>query len=232
MQRSVEPEWGDRIPADDPRALRLRQDLQHINALAKIDQVLADALLCHHGDAPPRSMLDLGAGDGTVMLRTAQRLAPRWKDVSVILLDQQNFVTEQTREGFSALGWKAETVADDVFRFLRQARPEIDIITANGFLHHFREPQLAELLELAARLSRLIVAADPRRTRLCLRLSWFAWVMGYSSLFRRDLTTSIKAGFKYNEISALGPRDANWVTQESEVGSFIHLFVAKRRVAA
>ena len=231
LPRCVEPEWGDRIPAGDPLAQRLRRDLQRINALAMTDRPLADALLHHCGGEPPRTILDLGSGDGTVMLRLAQRLSPRWKSVTVTLLDQQDFVSPETRAAFAALGWTVETKTDDVFRFLGQAKPGIDVITANGFLHHFHEPQLSTLLALAARVSRLIVAAEPRRTRFCLRLSWWVWVLGVSSVFRQDLITSIKAGFKHQELSALMARDTGWTTEESDPSAFIHLFVAKRRAA-
>ena len=34
----------------------------------------------------------MGAGDGSFMLRVARRLAPRWKNATVILLDQSSAV--------------------------------------------------------------------------------------------------------------------------------------------
>ena len=57
------------------------------------------------GDAKPRSLLELGCGDGTFMLRLARRLAPRWPDVTVTLLDRQSIVSEKTKAAFRALGW-------------------------------------------------------------------------------------------------------------------------------
>src|SRR5262249_480620 len=77
--------------------------------------IMAEALAEHWQGSGPRSLLDVGSGDGTFMLRVARRLAARWPDVTVTLLDQQNIVSGSTRKAFAALGWKAEPVHADVF---------------------------------------------------------------------------------------------------------------------
>src|SRR5262249_47022298 len=74
LQRSVEPEWLDQLAAKDPR--RHRRDLKLINALML-------QLAEHWQGSGPRSLLDVGSGDGTFMLRVARRLAARWPDVTV-----------------------------------------------------------------------------------------------------------------------------------------------------
>ena len=43
-------------------------------------------------DAPPRSLLELGAGDGTFMLTVARRLAASWPKIRLTLLDRQDIV--------------------------------------------------------------------------------------------------------------------------------------------
>jgi hypothetical protein len=89
LRRNVEPELADHIPGDDPSARRFRRDLSRLNAFAMTDRAMGRTLLKHSGEAVPRELIDLGAGDGTFMLRVAQRLAPRWRDVTVKLVDQQ-----------------------------------------------------------------------------------------------------------------------------------------------
>ena len=44
MQRRVEPELLDALPADDPRAVRSREDLRRINRLMGNQSVLGNAL--------------------------------------------------------------------------------------------------------------------------------------------------------------------------------------------
>ena len=119
LLRHVENELADHIPGDDPRARRFRQDLARLNALAMTDRAMARALLKNSGDAVPRELVDLGAGDGTFMLRVAQRLAPRWRDVTVKLVDQQDIVSAQVRNSFAALHWNIQTITADVFEFLQ-----------------------------------------------------------------------------------------------------------------
>src|SRR5262245_15249612 len=134
LLRNVEPELADHLTGDDPRALRFRRDLRRLNAFFMTDRVMARTLLKHWGGVAPREIVDLGAGDGTFMLRVAQRLAPRWRDVTVKLVDQQDIVGAHVRNGFGALHWNIQTVAVYVFEFLQKTQSSVDIVKADGFL--------------------------------------------------------------------------------------------------
>ena len=118
--RRLEAEWLDLLPADDPRAIRSRRDLRRVNLFMLQAGIMRRLLMRYAGDAKPRSLLELGCGDGTFMLRLARRLAPRWPDVTVTLLDRQSIVSEETKAAFRALGWHPRTVTADVFAFLEQ----------------------------------------------------------------------------------------------------------------
>src|SRR3984893_9054324 len=140
LLRSVEPELLDQMAADDPRVIRARRDLKRLNAVILQTGIMVRLLAQQWRAGRPRTILDLGAGDGTFSLSVARRLAARWPGVTVTLLDRQNIVSRETREAFAALGWQAEIVAADVLDHLEQIKsPGVDIITANLFLHHFRE---------------------------------------------------------------------------------------------
>src|SRR5947208_2277513 len=82
LPRRVEPEWLDQLAADDPRAIRARRDLRRVNAWMRNARSMASALRKH--GAHPRTILDLGSGDGQFMLRVARRLAPHWPNVTII----------------------------------------------------------------------------------------------------------------------------------------------------
>ena len=226
MLRIVEPELADHIPGDDPRARRFRRDLSRLNAFAMTDRAMARALLKHCGDVVPRELVDLGAGDGTFMLRAAERLTPKWRDVTVKLVDQQDIVSVRVRDRFAALHWNVQTIAADVFEFLQETS-NVDIITANGFLHHFTAEDLARLLGLAARKTKLFVATEPRRTHFAREASRFVWLLGGGDVIRRDVVSSIRAGFVGTEISASWPMRDDWVIEEREAGPFSHIFIAR-----
>lgn len=226
--RCVEPEWLDQLPADDPRAIRSRQDLRRVNALMMQTGIMARALIGNGAHLRPRVLLDLGAGDGTFTLRLARRLASRWPNVTAILLDRQDIVSRETRDGFAALQWKAETVTADVLEFLEQAGPAVmDVVTANLFLHHFPQEKLARLLARIARSASLFVACEPRRSTLAREAGRLLWAFGCNDVSRHDAVASARAGFRGNELSALWPQGP-WELHERPARIFTHCFVARR----
>jgi SAM-dependent methyltransferase len=182
----------------------------------------------HYGDGSPRRILELGAGDGTFMLRLANRLVSRWRSVEVILLDRQGVVSPETRDGFGALGWRVETVTADAFEYL-ECMPSlsVDIIAANLFLHHFCDKQLALLLaRTALACRRLFVACEPRRSAFALLGSCLTWAIGCNDVTRHDVVVSVRAGFLGAELSALWPQRPDFVFLEDAAGLFTHCFVA------
>ena len=228
LARVVEPEFLDHMAADDPRAIRHRRDLKRINAVIQQSGIMAGALARYWSQSAPRTLLDLGSGDGTFMLRVARRLASRWPDVTVTLLDQQNIVSGGTREAFAALGWKAEPVRADVFEYLAGMRgTKLGAITANLFLHHFSPEQLKALMAFAAQSTRLFVACEPRRNKFALELSRLLWVIGCSDIACKDAIISVRAGFRGKELSAGWPTQGGWELKEDAAKLFTHRFVAR-----
>jgi hypothetical protein len=231
--RRLEPELLDQLPADDPRAMRSRRDLTRINGFMANARAMAAALRAVAAVAgrQPRTIVDLGSGDGQAMLRVARNLARHdWRDVTVILQDRQNIVSAATRDAFAALGWHVETVSADVFDFLDRTRATpIDAVTANLFLHHFTDEQLTRLFSSAAKLAWLFVACEPRRAKFVVELSRLLWLAGCNDVSVHDAVTSARAGFAGRELSALWPTGAGgWQLQERPAALFTHLFAARR----
>ena len=228
MQRSIVPELLDHLPASDPGALRSRRDLVRVNLLMGHAAIMARSLL--RGADRPRVLVDIGAGDGSFMLRVARRLAPRWPDCRLILLDRQNIVSEKTRAAFAAVAWKIETVAADVFDFLAAADcPNADAVTANLFLHHFDDEPLARLLSLIAQRTPLFAACEPRRDAVASAGSRLLWAIGCNHVTLHDAAASVRAGFRGQELTSLWPRANGWDLQERAAGLFSHSFTARQR---
>ena len=228
VARAVRPEWLDSLPPDDPRAGRSRRDLRRINAWMQQAGIMAGVLASHCRHAP-RTILDLGAGDGAFMLRVARRLASRWQGLTVILLDRHKIVSAETQRDFDAIGWRVETVAADVFEFLQQDSPtDVDVITTNLFLHHFPQAELARLLALAAQWTDVLAACEPSRAPLAFAASQMVWAIGCNDVSRHDAVVSVRAGFNGDEISALWPKQKEWELHEWPAMLFTHCFVARR----
>jgi len=230
MKRVVEPELLDALPPGDPRAVRSRNDLRRVNRLMGNQSVLGRALDgIVHGSTSVR-LLELGAGDGTLLLRLARSRAKRWPKVKLGLLDLQPVVRAETLTGYREHGWDAQIVGADVFDWLAQSEPgQAPIIVANLFMHHFDGTRLQTLLNGIASRARAFVCCEPRRSRLALAGSRMLGLVGCNDVTRHDAVVSVRAGFNGSELSARWPDPDRWTLQESLAAPFGHRFVAVRR---
>ena len=106
MARIVEPELLDQLPASDPRAIRSREDLRRINRLMGTTGLLAKALDPLLADRPDPHIIELGAGDGSLLLRVAQARKTRWPPMRLGLLDMQPVVTASVLDRYRTIGWR------------------------------------------------------------------------------------------------------------------------------
>jgi hypothetical protein len=200
--RSVEKEWLDQLPAQDPRAVRSRADLRRVNALMGNARLIAR----HLGEA--RRIADLGGGDGSLM-RSVERKLKRKLEVTIV----------DRVAGLEAL------------EFLAAPGRPLDAIVANLFLHHLTEPELRRLFALAADRAPMFIACEPRRSRLALAGSRLVWSIGANHVTRHDAVVSVRAGFTGEELSALWPPAPGWTLSERSALPFSHLFTARRHAA-
>jgi SAM-dependent methyltransferase len=232
MCRVVEPELLDDLPPSDPRAIGSRADLRRLNSIMGHDDILSRAFHHHLDEALSRSrplrLVELGAGDGTLLLRLARRVSAPGLTARVMLLDRQNIVSPETRRAFAALNWSVESVANDVFAWLEQPFPAVDMMIANLFLHHFPDKSLTALFRLAAARTDLFIACEPRRTPFALTASRWLRLIGCNAITRHDAVVSVRAGFIGRELSALWPADNQWQLSEQSAGWFSHCFIATR----
>ena len=224
--RRVERELLDELPADDRRARRSRRDLRRVNLWMGHTRIWARQLSSLRG--PPKSILEIGAGDGTLLLRIAQRLPAGWSGVRVELLDRHELVTPQTLAHLARLGWQAQTIKADVFEWLNSAR-QVQLVIANLFLHHFENARLKELFERIRNNAQVFAACEPRRLNRPRLAGGLVWLLGGNSVTRHDAVVSVGAGFRNRELSALWPEPGDWDLEEGAAGLFSHFFLARRR---
>ena len=199
FSRSLEPEWLDHLPPQDPRAVRSRADLRRVNALMGNARIIAR----HLGQAT--RVADLGGGDGSLMRAVARKLG---RGLEVTNVDR--------------------IAGREVFEFLAAPGKPLDAIVANLFLHHLTQADLRRLFRLAAQRAPLFVACEPRRSRFALAGSRLMWFIGANDVTRHDAVISVRAGFSGGELSAEWPRLESWTLSERAAPPFSHLFVARR----
>jgi 2-polyprenyl-3-methyl-5-hydroxy-6-metoxy-1,4-benzoquinol methylase len=232
--RLLSPEMLDTLLEDDPRAIDSRKDLRRINRVMGAAGILLQALLSTPtAPTAPKRIVEFGAGDGSLMLRLAQRLSSRWTDVHVVLLDRQNVVDHQTLKDFSTIGWRVEIVQADINEWAASGEArQFDIAIANLFIHHFEAQQIARLFNALSACTAMFVACEPRRERLPLLASRLVGLIGANEVTRKDAVISVQAGFRDNELSSLWPTSTpDWNLTERRAGLFSHLFVARRQLS-
>lgn len=242
LPRTVARETLDHLAPDDPRAMRARRDLRRINRIMGSARLMIRSLrhagIRHPGaNGSPLRLLELGAGDGTVMLRIARTLSRSWRAVELTLLDRQALVDPAVSADFARLGWPAQVMCEDIIEWAGTPAPagcvRWHVILANLFLHHFDGRQLRALLSAVAARCDLFIACEPRRTVLPLVGSHLIGATGASRVTRQDAVLSVHAGFRDAELSALWPDEPGaWRLREHAAGPFSHLFRAVRRDAA
>ena len=235
LPRTVVAETLDGLAESDPAAVRSRRDLQRIHRFMGTRGILAGALLRLAASRPPGTplrLLELGAGDGSLMLGVAAKLQARWPPVHITLLDRQNLVTRATLDGYARLGWAAQSRVADVFDWAEGGRRNSarwDVIVTSLFLHHFDGPGLAMLLAAIESRTRRFMACEPRRARLALAGSFLVGAIGANAVTRHDAVLSVRAGFHGSELSGLWPGHRSfWTLREYSAGLFSHCFLAER----
>jgi SAM-dependent methyltransferase len=230
--RIVTPELLDELEPGDPRAARSRRDLRRVHRAMGSLSIMKRAIRDLRLAATPRRVIELGAGDGSLMLRLAQAAKPPWRDVSLTLLDRHDLVSAATRDAYEALGWRVTVLKKDVLEWSVEQRHEhFDLCVCCLFLHHFAADTLPLLMDAVARKADACVACEPRRNALARFGSELIFLLGTNRVTQEDAVKSVAAGFSGRELTAVWPQtDEEWDLEEYAAPPFTHCFTAARRV--
>jgi hypothetical protein len=239
--REVVAEILDELAADHPDARRSRRDLQRLHRAMGTRSIFVrewGALLRSQAGADPLRVLEIGAGDGTLMLGVAQALGAGRRPIELTLLDRQDLVADETRDRYARLGWAVKTRIADITDWVAShaggaaqgaREPRWNLIVAHLFLHHFEDEVLALLLGAAGDRTDGFVAIEPRRSLVALGASHLVGALGVNFVTRTDAVRSVRAGFRGAELTALWPgRGGDWTLRERPAGFFSHCFCAFR----
>jgi hypothetical protein len=175
-------------------------------------------------------ILELGAGDASLLLRLARAL-PAWRGVALTVLDRHDVISEADRRAYERLGWNLTVECVNVVDWASgPGIQRFDLCLANLFLHHFDTELLRTLLSAVAAQTDAFIACEPRRSGFARFASRLVALLGANAITRHDAVVSVDAGFTDHELSALWPdaRD-EWRCTEYAAPPFTHCFTAIRR---
>ena len=197
--REVQPEILDELPHDDPAAQRSRRDLQRINIVMGNDQRILQAVRSHPNTAS-RGIVEIGAGDGTLI----QRLAQQFPSAPASAHD----LAPRPQKLDSRIHWHQ----GDIFNHASLISG--GILVANLFLHHFMPDGLRQIGQICSKFD-LLVFNEPNRAMLPHVLAMFGWPF-INTVTRHDMHVSIDAGFQQRELTKLLELDEEkWEIRET-----------------
>jgi SAM-dependent methyltransferase len=224
MERKVEPELLDALPADDARAVHSRRDLRRINRWMGHDRLLAKRLSRRPA---PEKVVDLGCGDGSLLLKVASRVAPMLSRTELVLVDRQPVVSPQTLAELKRFHGTVRVETADVVAWLESSEnTPRSLMVANLFLHHFQSRELERVLSAVAARTRWFIALEPRRNLLAWGMSCLVGIIGCNAVTRHDARVSVRAGFRKPDLTNAWPQ-GNWTVVESPAGWCSHIFEAR-----
>jgi SAM-dependent methyltransferase len=228
--RSVEPERLDNLAADDPLAMDSRRDLQRVHRAMRSLTILKDAISRIDGATPPRRILELGAGDGSLLLRLARTMRPQWGDVELTLLDRQNLLSASARQAFVELNWHVTIMCMDALDWAQSPPTQhYDLCITTLFLHHFESANLGRLLAGVATQADAFIACEPRRNQIAHLGSRLIGLLGANEVTREDGVKSVAAGFNDRELTEIWSKvSGDWRVDEYSAWPFTHCFWAAR----
>lgn len=228
--RLILPELLDELAPGDPRARRARRDLRRVHRAMGTLSILRRAVSHLRLARPPRRILELGGGDGSLLLRLARAMRPQWSDVELTILDRHDLADSETLSGYAAVGWKVRVLPQDVLEWAAMGEATtFDLCTTCLFLHHFESSVLACVMRAIASKGSAFVACEPRRSPLARLGGALVGLLGASAITRGDAIKSVNAGFSNHELTALWPRtEVAWSCEEYAAFPFTHCFTAVR----
>jgi len=191
VERSVKPEILDSLDANDPAAIRSRNDLRRINWFMRGETWILKQL-AEIKDLT--KVIEIGAGNGHLTLKIKQQF-PNIEVIAIDLLGRPENLPDE-------IIWKSEDV------MTTESFDENTVVVANLFIHHLDNEMLFQLGDKISPC-RAIIMAEPHRY-------WFSKLLGYLSfpfinhVTRHDMIVSIDAGFRFGELAGFIDVDWHW----------------------
>lgn len=180
-----------------------------LDKIAKINQLLGGNKLTLDGVKKLISkvskeqeivIVDIGCGNGDMLRSLAKFSIENHLNFQLIGIDANSFTINHARklsENYSNINFRCEDILDKSFAELKY-----DIALCTLTLHHFKDNEIVQLLNVLIRNSQTgIVINDLHRSAIAYRLfQGLCFVFRLNSMSREDGLVSIKRGFKKVEL--------------------------------
>lgn len=203
QERSKEIEIMDDFDLKGKHLEKTLKDLEHINAWLGGNQITVGGLaqlLKNQSKNKEISIADIGCGNGAMLRKIAGWARKNKYKMKLIGIDANTHaieIAEKLAIDFPEIKFLALNMFSEEFK-----RMKFDVILCTLTLHHFKNPEIINVLQLFTQQTRLgIIINDLQRSKVAYRLfQAFCAVFINNKIARKDGLISILRGFKKEEL--------------------------------
>lgn len=201
--RTEDPELMDDFAMEGENLCDALDKIAEINRLLGGNRITLDgvqALIKNIPASKPISIIDIGCGNGDMLRVLADFADNQQLKFNLIGLDANDYTIRHAQKlsyHYPNISYLKKNVFDSDFETL-----EYDIALCTLTLHHFKETELLQLIDLLHQKANIgIVINDLQRSALAYRLfQLLGFVFRLKKMPREDGLTSILRGFKRKEL--------------------------------
>lgn len=203
--RTDEKEILDDISLDNEEMKQVFKDISMVNYYLGGNKITLDGirqLLVNIPVTQEIVILDLGCGDGEMLLQCTRYLRKQKRNFKLIGIDVNAQIIDEAKKKIKKHP-EITLMHQDVFSEEFQQK-KVDIFLCTLTLHHFKEPQINTLLKCLAEQATIgVVINDLHRNQLAYMLfKMFSNIFLKTGIAKNDGLVSILRGFKRSEIEA------------------------------
>jgi len=216
MPRVVNPEILDSLPDSSPLAQRIRRDIARFNRLMGNFR-----WICQQVDRIPMEkphLLELAPGSGDLCSELFH-LRPQLHYLGIDLCRRPQHIPADAR-------WVQRDLLDYT------PNQPIDVVVGSLILHQFADDEIKRIADRWLPSANHLIFCEPSRRNHCIAGARLSRLIGMHPISVRDAVTSIRAGFREDELTQLlGISRNEWQihVEESFLGAY--RFHAVRRSA-
>lgn len=204
-ERSKEVEIMDDFDLKGKQLERTLRDLEHINAWLGGNQITIQGLAKLLKNQPKNkeiSIADIGCGNGAMLREIAVWARKHQYQLKLIGIDANTYgieIAEKLAVDFPEIQFLALNIFSEDFKQMK-----FDVILCTLTLHHFKNPEIINILQLFTQQARLgVIVNDLQRSKIAYRLfQAFCGIFINNEIARKDGLISILRGFKKEELIA------------------------------
>jgi ubiquinone/menaquinone biosynthesis C-methylase UbiE len=200
--RNTDPELMDDPKVPEPILREVLEDISRVNRLLNGNRITVMAVyeLIRENPQEMYTIVDMGCGDGQMLRQVAdfcRKKAIQVKLIGIDLSEKGIQIAQEQSQGYPEIHFLRQDILT-----MQADKLLCDILLCTLTMHHFNNAEIPKFLEQFVKLAQIgVVINDLQRSKAAYYLfKLFSIIFIKTEIGRSDGLTSIKSGFKRNEL--------------------------------